>query len=132
MQSRRVERLPVIEDSFRPCGIVSQTDVLSASERPDSEIRDELVKGVITGEFGLDPELLVVTVRSGVVTITGSVERRADALGLLGAIPLPGRRRGGARPSQLPARGLRLLQGGTSPAHAGPTPRPAGRPLPRC
>jgi osmotically-inducible protein OsmY len=27
-----------------------------------------------------------VTVRSGIVTVTGSVERRADALGLLGAI----------------------------------------------
>jgi len=27
-----------------------------------------------------------VTVRSGIVTVTGSVDRRADALGLLGAV----------------------------------------------
>jgi hypothetical protein len=76
----------VVDDHGRLCGIVSRTDVLSVFERPDSEIRDEVVKGVITREFRLDPELLVVTVRSGVVTITGSVDRRADALGLLGAI----------------------------------------------
>ena len=86
MQTRRVKRLPVVDDHGRLCGIVSRTDVLSVFERPDSEIRDEVVKGVITREFRLDPELLVVTVRSGVVTITGSVDRRADALGLLGAI----------------------------------------------
>jgi hypothetical protein len=43
-------------------------------------------RGIITGEFRLDPEIFVVTVRSGVVTVTGSVDRRADALGLLAAI----------------------------------------------
>jgi len=71
MQSHRIKRLPVIDDSGRLCGIVSRADVLSVFERPDSEIQGEVVKGVITGEFGLDPELFVVTVRSGVVTITG-------------------------------------------------------------
>ena len=45
-----------------------------------------MVKEIIAGEFGLDPEMFVVTVRSGVVTVTGSVDRRDDALGLLGAI----------------------------------------------
>ena len=45
-----------------------------------------MVKGIIVAEFGLDPELLAVAVRSGIVTVTGSVQRRADALGLLGAI----------------------------------------------
>ena len=86
MQSRRVKQLPVVDDDGRLRGIVSRADVLSVFERPDAEIRDEVVKGIIVAEFGLDPELLVVTVRSGIVTVTGSVERRADALGLLGAI----------------------------------------------
>jgi osmotically-inducible protein OsmY len=45
-----------------------------------------VVKGVIIRDLGLDPEVFVVTVRSGVVTVTGSVDRRADALSLLGAI----------------------------------------------
>ena len=86
MQSRRVKHLPVVDDDGRLRGIVSRADVLGVFERPDAEIRDEVVKGIIVAEFGLDPELLAVTVRSGIVTVTGSVDRRADALGLLGAI----------------------------------------------
>jgi CBS domain-containing protein len=83
MQSRKVKHLPVVDANSRLRGIVTRTDVLSVFERPDYEIWDEVVKDVITGEFGLDQELFVVTVRSGVVTITGSMERRADALSLL-------------------------------------------------
>jgi CBS domain-containing protein len=86
MQSRRVKRLPVVDDDGRLRGIVSRADVLSVFERPDQEIWDDVVKDVIIGEFGLDPQMFVVTVRSGVVTVTGSVGRRADALSLLGAI----------------------------------------------
>jgi CBS domain-containing protein len=86
MQSRRVKRLPVVDDYGRLRGIVSRADVLSVFERPDHEIRDDVIKDVVVGEFGLDPEMFVVTVQSGVVTVTGSVDRRADALGLLGTI----------------------------------------------
>jgi CBS-domain-containing membrane protein len=86
MQSRRVKRLPVVDDYGRLRGIVSRADVLSVFERPDHEIWDDVIKEVIVGEFGLDPEMFVVTVRSGVITVTGSVDRRVDALGLLGAI----------------------------------------------
>ena len=86
MQSRRVKHLPVVDDDGRLRGIVSRADVLSVFERPDAEIRDEAVKGIIVAEFGLDPDLLAVTVQSGIVTVTGSVDRRADALSLLGAI----------------------------------------------
>jgi CBS domain-containing protein len=86
MQSRRVKRLPVVDDGGRLRGIVSRADVLSVFERPDQQIWDDVVNDVIIGQFGLDPELFVVTVRSGVVTVTGSVAGRADALSLLGAI----------------------------------------------
>jgi CBS domain-containing protein len=86
MQSRRVKRLPVVDDGGRLRGIVSRADVLSVFERPDAEIWDDVIKGVVIGQLGLDPEVFVVTVRSGVVTVTGSVGRRADALSLLGAI----------------------------------------------
>lgn len=86
MQSRRVKRLPVVDDHGRLRGIVSRADVLSIFERPDREIWEDVVKRIITGELGLDPELFVVTVTSGVVTVTGSVDRHADALSLLGAI----------------------------------------------
>lgn len=60
--------------------------MLTVFERPDHEIWDEVVKGVIVGEFRLDPEMFVVTVRSGVVTVTGSVDRRSGALEMLAAI----------------------------------------------
>jgi CBS-domain-containing membrane protein len=86
IQSRRVKHLPVVDDDGRLRGIISRADVLSVFERPDDEIRDEVVKSIIVAEFGLDPELLAVSVRSGIVTVTGSVERRADALGLLATI----------------------------------------------
>jgi CBS domain-containing protein len=86
MRSRRVKRLPVVDPNGRLRGIVSRADVLAVFERPDREIFDEAVKAVLAGEFGLDPEMFVVTVRSGVITVTGSVDKRADALGLLNAI----------------------------------------------
>ena len=86
MQSRKVKRLPVVDGDGRLRGIITRTDVLSVFERPDHEIWDEVIKEVIIGEFGLDPEMFVVTVRFGIVTITGSMERRADALSLLATI----------------------------------------------
>jgi CBS domain-containing protein len=86
MQSAKVKRLPVVDAHGRLRGIVSRADVLSVFERPDQEIWDDVVKDIIVGESGLDPELFVVTVRSGVVTVTGSVDRRRDALALLTAI----------------------------------------------
>jgi CBS domain-containing protein len=86
MQSRKVKRLPVVDDNRRLRGIVTRTDVLSVFERPDYEIWDEVIKDVITGEFGLDSEMFVVTVASGIVTVTGSVDRRSDALSLLATI----------------------------------------------
>lgn len=85
MQSRRVKRLPVTGEDGRLAGIISRTDVLSVFERPDEQIRDELVKSVIAGELALDPAAFGVTVKSGIVTITGSAGRRGAALGLLAA-----------------------------------------------
>lgn len=86
MQSRLVKRLPVVSADGTLRGIVSRADLLSVYERPDSEIRDEIVKGIVIWEFGLDEQLLAVTVSSGVVTITGPVDKRAVALRLLATI----------------------------------------------
>jgi CBS-domain-containing membrane protein len=86
MQSRLVKRLPVVDSRGTLRGIVSRADLLSVYERPDTEIRDEVVKDVLVGQFGLDDLMFVVTVRSGVVTITGPVDKRAVALSLLATI----------------------------------------------
>jgi CBS-domain-containing membrane protein len=86
MQSRLVKRLPVVDSGGTLRGIVSRADLLSVYERPDAEIRDEVVKAVLTGDFGFDEQMFVITVNSGVVTITGPVGKRAVALSLLAAI----------------------------------------------
>lgn len=86
MRDRHVKRLPVVDDDGRLAGIVSRVDVLSVYERPDDRIRTEIVTGVIAGLFVLDPVCFDVTVRSGIVTVTGQVESAAVALSLLGAV----------------------------------------------
>jgi len=86
MRDRRVKRLPVVDADGRLAGIVSRMDVLSVYEHPDGQIRGEVATGVIAGRFQLDPLDFEVTVRSGIVTITGQVESRAAALSLLGAV----------------------------------------------
>lgn len=86
MQARGAKQLPVVDGNGRLRGIVSRLDVLSVFERPDAEIRDEVANGIIAQRFGLDPGAFAETVRSGIVTVTGSVDRRDDALALLAAI----------------------------------------------
>lgn len=71
MYDRRVKRLPVVDVTGRLRGIVSRVDVLAVFSRPDAEIREEIVRAVLPG---IVPKLwqdIRVTVRDGVVTISG-------------------------------------------------------------
>jgi CBS domain-containing protein len=86
MHDRRVKRLPVVDDAGRLVGIVSRVDVLSVFDRPDDEIRDQVIKDIVEAEFALDPDALDVTVSSGIVTVTGRVESRALAAALIEAV----------------------------------------------
>jgi CBS domain-containing protein len=86
MRDRRVKRLPVVDGTGRLVGVVSRVDVLSVFNRPDTEIRDEVVKQVIEVEFELDPSAFDVTVRSGIVTVAGQAESHAVALQLAEAL----------------------------------------------
>jgi CBS domain-containing protein len=86
MQDRHVKRLPVVDAGGQLVGIVSRVDVLSVYERPDAEIRHEITAGVIAGRFQLDPLAFEVTVRSGIVTMSGRAESRIAALTLLSAV----------------------------------------------
>jgi CBS-domain-containing membrane protein len=83
MQDRQIKRLPVVGHDGRLVGIVSRTDVLSVFERPDADIWDEVVRTILDEEFALGPDRFEVTVRSGIVTISGRVDRRETALGVL-------------------------------------------------
>jgi CBS-domain-containing membrane protein len=86
MNERRVKRLPVVTSSGRLVGIISRIDVLSIFGRPDIEIREEVISKIVAGEFGVAPDDLDVTVRSGIVTVFGEVETHAVAVRLLAAI----------------------------------------------
>jgi CBS domain-containing protein len=71
MYDHAINRLPVVDEAGRLIGIVSQVDVLSVFSRPDDEICRE-VTGRLTGpRFRMDPERLQVTVRDGIVTLSG-------------------------------------------------------------
>jgi CBS domain-containing protein len=82
MHDHRVKRLPVVDNGGRLVGIISRVDVLSVFVRPDSEIRDEVIK-VIGTEFALDPTAFDVTVKSGILTIAGQVDSYAVAAQLM-------------------------------------------------
>ena len=74
MYDRRVKRLPVTDANGRLVGIISRADVLSVFDRTDEAIRAEILDEVPLGEFSEDPRTLDVTVKDGIVTLTGVPE----------------------------------------------------------
>src|SRR5512142_1844352 len=74
MYDRRVKRLPVTDADGHLVGIVSRSDVLSVFDRTDEAIRKEIIDEVLLGEFLTDPLMFTVTVRDGIVTISGRPE----------------------------------------------------------
>ena len=83
MHARHVRRLPVVTRDGHLAGIVSRTDLLGVYDRPDENIRHEIVCEVIGSEFMLEKLAFTVTVASGIVTVSGPVESEAVALSLL-------------------------------------------------
>ena len=74
MHRHRLESLPVVDRLGYLIGIISQGDVLEGFIRQDADIRREVVRDVIAREFLLDPEAFMVTVRDGIVTLSGRPE----------------------------------------------------------
>ncbi|HEY7813556.1 MAG TPA: CBS domain-containing protein [Nakamurella sp.] len=74
MYDRRVKRLPVTDADGRLVGIISRADVLSVFNRTDEAIRAEILDEVPLGEYSEDPRTLDVTVKDGIVTLTGVPE----------------------------------------------------------
>ena len=74
MYDRAVERLPVVDEAGHLVGIVSQVDVLSIFSRPDEEIRREVIDRVIRPSLQMHPERLRLSVRDGIVTLSGRPE----------------------------------------------------------
>jgi CBS domain-containing protein len=74
MYDRAVSRLPVVDQAGHLVGIVSQADVLGVFSRPDEEIRRDVTDRLTGQGFPVDPERLQVTVRDGIVTLSGRPE----------------------------------------------------------
>lgn len=77
MHEKRVKRLPVVEERGKVVGIVSRADLLKVFMRPDEEIRQEVVGDVLARMLSIGPDRVRATVRDGVVTVEGLVERRS-------------------------------------------------------
>lgn len=86
MYDRRVKRLPVVTGAGLLVGIISRVDVLSVYDRPDSQIRDEIVRDVLPEVLGAVPEDCEVTVRDGIVTLAGLVDSERDAASVVNAV----------------------------------------------
>jgi CBS-domain-containing membrane protein len=76
MHQKRVKRLPVLDAEGKVIGIVSRADLLTVFMRPDNEIQREVAERVLIRTLSIGPDRVRTTVRDGVVTVEGSVERR--------------------------------------------------------
>ncbi|MEU8514648.1 CBS domain-containing protein [Kitasatospora sp. NPDC048722] len=77
MDRRHLKRLPVVDGEGRLIGIVSRADLLKPFLREDAEIRAEITGDVLLDALWLPAGDVEVTVEDGVVTLTGTVERRS-------------------------------------------------------
>ncbi|WP_352230320.1 CBS domain-containing protein [Kitasatospora phosalacinea] len=77
MHHGRLKHLPVVDGDGRLTGVVSRSDLLRPMLRDDEEIRREIVDDVLLGSLWLPAHAVRVAVRDGVVTLTGTVERRS-------------------------------------------------------
>jgi CBS domain-containing protein len=77
MHFLRVRQLPVINSGGQLVGIVSRSDVLSVFDRPDEDIRKDIVDTMLLHEFLVDPRQFTVSVEAGVVTMEGTPETPA-------------------------------------------------------
>jgi CBS domain-containing protein len=82
----RVRRLPVVDSGGRLVGIVSRADLLKPFLRTDEDIREQILREVMVGSFLLHTRSVGLSVREGVVEISGEIERRLVMVSLVRAI----------------------------------------------
>lgn len=78
MERHGIERLPVVDEEDRLIGIATRRDLLRVFLRTDGAIRAEVIEEVLVTRLGLAPDAVDVSVRDGMVTLAGTVERRDD------------------------------------------------------
>jgi CBS domain-containing protein len=78
MERHHIERLPVVDEEDRLIGIATRRDLLRVFLRTDEEIRQEIIDEVLTHAMCLPPRTVIVSVRDGMATLEGRLERRSD------------------------------------------------------
>ncbi|MEV3907072.1 CBS domain-containing protein [Streptomyces canus] len=78
MERHGVERLPVVDEEDRLIGIATRRDLLRVFLRTDEEIRREIIAEVFTRAMRLPPDTVTASVRDGMVTLEGRLERLSD------------------------------------------------------
>ena len=79
MAQHGVKRLPVVDEDARVIGIVSRSDILTVFTTPDEVILDEVREDVARRVLMIDPDILEIEVKDGIVTVSGEVPTRTDA-----------------------------------------------------
>jgi CBS domain-containing protein len=86
MYDRKVKRLPVVTKAGLLVGIVSRVDVLAIFERPDDEIRLEVVRQVLPDLLSRPAAGFDVTVKDGIVTMMGPLRSDHEGQAVLDAV----------------------------------------------
>jgi len=79
MSSRRVKRLPVVGPEGELLGVISRADVVNAFTKPDEVIEDEIREDIVRRLLFLDPAAVRISVKDGVVSLSGELENRTEA-----------------------------------------------------
>jgi CBS domain-containing protein len=79
MSHRKVKRLPVVDDEGNLIGVISRADVVNAFTKPDEVIEDEVREDIVRRLLFLEPDAVDVSVKEGVVTLSGELENRTEA-----------------------------------------------------
>jgi CBS domain-containing protein len=88
MVSRQINRLPVV-DNGQLVGIVTRADIMRTFTRTDIDIAREIREDVLPSHL-IDTETIVVSVKDGIVSLSGKADRRSTAEALpshLRAVP---------------------------------------------
>lgn len=78
MGQRHLKRLPVVDNDGYLVGIVSRCDLLRLYARPDDEVLSEIREQPLFRTLWTQPNAVSVEVRQGMVSLSGTVDRRSS------------------------------------------------------
>jgi CBS domain-containing protein len=80
MDRHGVKRLPVVDAEGKLMGIVSRRDLIRVFVRTDEELAERIREDVLKRALAVEPNLVGIEVRDGVVTLTGELRRRSETI----------------------------------------------------